>query len=113
MTLTEKFDPRRAVQQAEMLDVWLRLAMFTLLGELGALHASSKDKSEHAEEIANLLPIAGAFAGLILLAAKVKRDCLARMSSVPCYDTRMPNMLSQSLNSRALLGSDFVYYDTS
>ena len=40
MTLAQYRDPRRAAEKAEMLEVWSRFALFTLIGQIAALEAS-------------------------------------------------------------------------
>ena len=58
MTLAQYRDPRGAMEKAEMLGVWSRFALFTLIGQIGAL------------------------AMLRALAAKVKRECFERVGVI-------------------------------
>ena len=75
MTLAQYRDPRRAGEKAEMLEVWSRFALFTLIAQIAALQTKGK---EDAQDIERLRAIVGALAMLCALAAKVNRECFER-----------------------------------
>ena len=99
MTLAQKFDPRAAAENAEMLEVWSRFAVFTLIGQVAAIEANgAAETKEDTRALAHCRAIIGALAALCLLAAKVKRRCLQQLgifaalgtvgrSAIPCADT--------------------------
>ena len=79
MTLAQYRDPRRAGEKAEMLQVWSRLALFTLIGEIAALETRGVPCSKEDDfSLSHLRAIIGALAMLCALAAKVKRECAGR-----------------------------------
>jgi len=82
MSLENKRDPRAAVQTAEMLEVWLRFALFTLVGELAALQADGEDHWRHSDEVQYLRQITAVLAALALLTAKIKREASGRLHGI-------------------------------
>ncbi len=83
MTLAQYRDPRRAIEKAEMLGVWSRFALFTLIGQIGALESRSAPLSKQDKtSLAHCRAIVGALAMLCVLAAKVKRECFERVGVV-------------------------------
>ena len=80
MTLAQYRDPRRAGEKAEMLEVWSRFALFTLIGQIAALEAhGAPQTSGDVRAHEHLRAMVGALAALCLLATKVKQDCIGRI----------------------------------
>jgi len=79
MSLLNKVDPRGALQIAELLEVWLSFALFTLVGELAAMQADDDDHWQHSDEVQYLRQITAALAALAMLTAKIKRQLLKRL----------------------------------
>ena len=89
MTLAERRDPRRAAEKAEMLEVWSRVALVTLLGQIAALEAGGHTQAQEDDTaLAQCRAIVGALAMLCAVAAKVKCACLERTESVARAEPR-------------------------
>ena len=87
MTLAQYRDPRRASDIAEMLEVWTRFAIFTLIGQIAVLDANCE---EDAKDISHLRGIVGALAMLCALAGKVRWECAGRMGHASAETSRSP-----------------------
>ena len=79
VSLCVKIDPARGVIKAEMLEVWLRFALLTLVGELARLNADGEDHAQYSDEIQHLRQIAAALAGTLIIVARMKRQCLSQL----------------------------------
>ena len=81
VSLAQYRDARRAAEKAEMLEVWSRFALFSLLSQIAALETNgtphAKDDTRY---LAHLRAIVGALAMLCLLAAKMKRESAGRIN---------------------------------
>ena len=113
MTLAQYRDPRRAAEKAEMLELWSRFAVFTLIGQIAALESSGVSRSKDDDlALSHLRGLVGALAMLCALAAKVKRECLGRAGSAEQCDHRYapPNISARSCVNPSL---QFNYFDTS
>ena len=76
IALLEKFDPQRGALKAEMLEVWLRFALFNLVAQVAALHAEAEDPDD--PNIHYLHKIAVCLSMLLVIVGHLKRKCLAR-----------------------------------
>jgi len=112
MSLETKRDPRAAVQTAERLEVWLRFALFTLVGELAALHADGEDHWHHSEEVQYLRQITGALAALALLTAKIKRGAVKRLGGVTFEDLSIVAHRGRAMSLGAATQCDFGFLDS-
>ena len=79
IVLVKRNDPRRAAREAEQLEIWARLALFNLLGEIAALEAGGSLTKDDRHALSECRAIVGALAGLCLLCANVRRGCARRI----------------------------------
>ena len=88
VSLAQYRDARRAGEKAEMLEVWARFALFSLLSQIAALKTNgSPNTKDDARYLAHLRAIVGALAMLCLLAAKVKRESAGRINVFASSDS--------------------------
>lgn len=93
VTLMEKFDPRGAAENAEMLEIYLRCMITALIAQLAVIEQSGRPKTkEEAEAREQLRAVCGALGMLYALAIKMRRENAAR---VCVFGMRLSNFGSQ------------------
>lgn len=113
MTLAEYRDPHRAAEKAEMLEVWARFALFTLIAQIAAIETGGANQTRDDQLcFAHLRDMVGALAMLCALAAKVKRECAGRMGfTESCTVYRLNTILAK--HACVSDTQQFEYFDTS
>lgn len=91
VSLAQYRDARRAAEKAEMLEVWSRFALLSLLSQIAAIETNgSPNTKDDARYLAHLRAIVGALAMLCALAAKVRLENAARerVFAMPSFSAR-------------------------
>ena len=114
MTLAQYRDPRAAAEKAEVLEVWSRFALFTLIGQIAAIESSDAQITrEDKTSLAHCRAIVGALAMLCALSAKVKRQCLTAIKSIGLHALSYERSRDHSFAPSFQLGLDLGYFDSS
>ncbi len=88
VSLAQYRDARGAAEKAEMLEVWSRFALLSLLSQIAALETNgSPNTKDDARYLAHLRAIVGALALLCLLSAKIKRESAGRVNVFASSDS--------------------------
>lgn len=115
LSRVEMFDPQRAAFKAEMLEVWLRFILFTLVAQLGAMIAETDDPDD--PDLLYLHKIAVCLAMTLVLVGHLKRKCLRRPGFLCAVEARLsggaPALRMETCRVRTSLRIANNYFDSS